>query len=131
MLLRLATALTLPLLIAGCATIDGTYVPSCDAFAGPEIRLADNRFIWRKFTDQVEVDESGNKVDPHPGFPREGGYEANGTSVTLTSDDGIAETFSIVQAGRAFYLLTAAENAEFESSGAIPRCALVRQPAGT
>ncbi len=128
---RLATILFVFLVLVGCATIDGVYAPSCPSFAGSEITLADSSFVWRKFTDVVKIDKSGNKVDPYPGFPREGGYKASGNKLTLTATDGTTAAFSIAKAGNSIYLLTASENTAYESSGEIPRCALQRQPAGT
>ena len=131
MKLRIATALVLALLLSGCKAIDGNYVPSCTAFAGSEIRLADGRFVWDKFTDQVVVDEQGNKVDQFPDFPRLGSYTVSKDVVTLRPDAGDSETFHLLRQEGAVYLLTDTEKSTYDATGERPRCALMRQPTGT
>ena len=93
--------------VAGCATdadVAGTYQPSCVAFEGSTIELADNRFTWDKFTDEVEVDDEGNAIDPFPGFPVRGCY---------TVDQDVV------------YLLTDAEFDAWRQKGTVPDCALL------
>jgi hypothetical protein len=118
--------------LSGCKPYEGLYAPSCAAYSGSEIELSGGRFIWSKFTDQVVVDDQGNTVDPFPGFPREGVYEVDGKTITLTPASGEApETLFIVAEGADVYLLTTAENTEYSAGGALPRCALKRQVSGT
>lgn len=131
MSLRIVTTLALILLLSGCKAIDGTYLPSCVAFSGSEIQLADGRFVWKKFTDQVVLDEQGNKIDQFPGFPLEGDYKVSGDVMTLTPDTGAPESFYLLRDEPDIYLLTAREKAGYDASGERPRCALKRQPAGT
>ena len=120
------------LVLSACKPYEGLYAPSCAAYSGSEIELSGGRFSWSKFTDQVVIDEEGNKVDPFPGFPREGAYNIDGETVILTPASGeAAETLYIVVEGVDVYLLTSAENTEFLASGALPRCALKRQVSGT
>jgi len=75
-------------LLAGCAGNSGTYAPDCVAFEGDTIELADGKFMLDKFTDQVEVDESGNVRDPFPGYPMRGTYRFDGHVLHLQSDSG-------------------------------------------
>ena len=120
------------LALTACTSIDGTYLPSCTAFSGSEIRLADGRFHWSKFTDQVVIDEEGNEVDPFPGFPVEGIYQVSGEAMTLVPDSGESpQMLYIHRDGKAIYLLNAAEQATLEDSGERPQCVLRRQPPGT
>ena len=120
------------LVLTGCASFEGVYLPSCEAYAGSEIRLADGRFVWSKFTDQVVVDEDGNKVDAFPGFPLEGTYHVSGKVLTLVPGNGQPpETLYFLRDEGAVYLLSAAENDEIAAGGSLPRCALKRQAEGT
>lgn len=131
MRVRIAMAIAVTLLLSGCKAIDGTYQPSCVAFAGSEIRLEGGRFVWDKFTDQVVVDEQGNTVDQFPDFPRQGSYAVSNDAVTLSADTGSTETFYLLRDEGAVYLLTSEEKSTYDATGERPRCALQRQPAGT
>ena len=132
MLGRVSLFLVLPLALAGCASIEGVYLPDCEAYAGSEIRLEAGRFHWSKFTDQVKLDEDGNHIDPFPGFPREGAYAVDHKTVTLTSASGEApEILHLRKQGGAVYLLTNAEHAAVVGGADIPRCALKRQVPAT
>jgi hypothetical protein len=118
--------------LTACASIEGTYLPSCMAFAGSEIRLDDGRFHWSKFTDQVKVDAQGNEIDPFPGFPLEGVYAVSGDVMTLVPDSGESPQILYVhEDDKAIYLLTAAEKATLDTSGERPQCVLQRQAPGT
>ena len=114
---------------AGCAAdmkIAGTYNPSCVAFEGNTIELSDSRFTWDKFTDEVTIDDSGNKVDPFPGFPVRGTYVVDDDVVRLTTDVGeLAGEMHLVRRPGQVYLLTAAEFDAWERDGAVPACALL------
>ena len=51
----------------GCVSSEGRYSPDCIAFAGDTIELADGRFEWDKFTDQVRMDDNGKvTIDNRP-----------------------------------------------------------------
>ena len=128
---RITLAVVLALLLSGCKAIEGAYVPSCVAFSGSEIRLEGGRFVWEKFTDQVVVDEQGNKVDQFPDFPRQGSYAVSDDVVTLSPDTGSSETFHLLRDEGAVYLLTDTEKSTYDATGERPRCVLKRQPAGT
>lgn len=114
---------------AGCASgpdVTGTYAPSCVAFEGNTIELADNRFTWDKFTDEVTVDDTGNTVDPFPGFPVRGTYTVDDDVLSLTTDVGeLAAELRLVRRPGQVYLLTAAEFDAWQREGRVPACALL------
>lgn len=113
------------MLLQGCGSFEGHYAPSCIAYSGSEIRLDAGRYVWTKFTDQVVVDASGNKVDPFPGFPQEGTYSKQGDTIVLAPDQGVpGVTLKLVRADGAHYLYTADEAATFEATGERPACPL-------
>lgn len=115
--------------LVGCATnagVTGTYAPSCVAFEGNTIELADNRFTWDKFTDEVTVDGDGNTVDPFPGFPVRGVYTIEDDVVSLVTDVGeLAAELHIVRRPDQVYLLTDAEYRAWQQDGTVPDCALL------
>jgi hypothetical protein len=115
--------------VAGCATdggVTGTYRPSCVAFEGNTIELTDNRFMWDKFTDEVSVDEAGNKIDPFPGFPVRGTYTIEDDVVSLVTDVGnLAAELHLVRRPDQVYLLTDAEYDAWQRDGTVPDCALL------
>ena len=114
---------------AGCAAdtkIAGTYTPSCTAFEGSTIELTDDRFTWDRFTDEVTIDESGNKVDPFPGFPVRGTYTVDDDVVRLKTDVGeLAGEMHLVRRPDQIYLLTDAEFDAWQRDGEVPTCALL------
>ncbi len=114
---------------AGCATgtsVSGTYAPSCVAFEGDTIELSDNTFTWDKFTDEVSVDEAGNKVDPFPGFPVRGTYTVEDDVVSLVTNVGeLAAELYLVHRPDQVYLLTEAEFEAWRRDGTVPNCALL------
>jgi len=115
--------------VAGCATNDhvtGTYAPSCVAFEGNTIELADSRFTWDKFTDEVRVDDAGNTIDPFPGFPVRGTYTVVDDVVRLVTDVGdLAAELHLVRRPGQVYLLTDSEFDAWQSNGTVPNCALL------
>lgn len=114
---------------AGCATdsdFTGTYMPSCVAFAGSTIELSAQRFTWDKFTDEVSVDDAGNRIDPFPDFPLQGTYTVEDDVVSLVTDAGNnAASLHIVRRPGQVYLLTAEEFDAWRQAGMIPECALL------
>ena len=130
--LRILVVANCTLVLAACASIEGTYLPACEAYAGSEIRLEAGRFHWSKFTDQVKLDADGNPIDPFPGFPREGAYAVDDKTITLTPASGEApEILHLHEQGGAIYLLTNAEHVAVAEGADIPRCALKRQVSET
>ena len=121
--------LTVLACLAGCATdarVTGTYAPSCVAFEGSTIELADSRFTWDKFTDAVAVDDAGKKIDPFPGFPVRGSYTVEDDVVSLVTDVGdlAAELYLVRRPGQV-YLLTETEFDAWQQHGTVPDCALL------
>jgi hypothetical protein len=116
-------------LCAGCATDNGfagTYAPSCVAYEGDTIVLSGNEFTWDKFTDEVSVDDAGNKVDPFPGFPVRGTYTVEDDVVRLTTHVGeLAAELHLVRRPGQVYLLTDGEFEAWQQAGAVPNCALL------
>jgi hypothetical protein len=114
---------------AGCAAdtnVAGTYQPSCIAFEGNTIELSEGRFTWDKFTDEVRIDEDGNKVDPFPGFPVRGTYVVEDDVVRLTTDVGeLAGEMHLVRRPDQVYLLTSEEFGSWQRDGEVPTCALL------
>jgi hypothetical protein len=114
---------------AGCAAdvnITGSYTPSCAAFEGNTIELAEDRFTWDKFTDEVTVDADGNKIDPFPGFPVRGTYVVEDDVVRLTTDVGeLAGEMHLVRRPDQVYLLTGEEFDSWQRDGTVPTCALL------
>lgn len=116
-------------IVAGCATdtnIAGTYQPSCVAFEGNTIILAEEKFTWDKFTDEIRVDDSGNEIDPFPGFPVRGTYTVDEDVLHLTTDIGeLAAKLHLVRRPGQVYLLTADEFEAWQENGEVPKCALL------
>ena len=124
--LRLITTILLVGILAGCKSAEGVYLPGCAAYAGDRIELRNGEVQWDKFTDQVDIDASGNRIEPFPGYPRRGSYRIDGQVVTLTMDNDVSETLYLhVRDGRAL-LLTEAQHQALESGGRHDDCALTR-----
>jgi hypothetical protein len=112
-------------LFAGCASSGGKYAPACVAYEGSTLELADGRFVMDKFTDQVEVDDSGNKKDPFPGYPLSGTYHFEGDVLHLQSDSGTElPNLYRVKNEELHRLLTAEQLAAWKTDGTIDDCAL-------
>ena len=130
--LRNTVILLAAMFLYGCMSYEGLYTPSCVAFAGSEIRLEDGRYVWNKFTDQVRVDQDGNKIDPFPGFPRRGEYDKQEYEITLLGADGApVRTLFLFRLDGDTYLYTAEETAAYESTGERPSCPLQLHAQGT
>ena len=126
MVSRLTIALLLVGVLAGCKSVEGVYLPGCAAYAGDRIELRGGDFEWDRFTDQVEVDENGRRIDQFPGYPRHGSYEIDGNAVRMTSNNNASETLYLhVHDGRAL-LLTDAQHRAVDSGGRYDECALTR-----
>jgi hypothetical protein len=112
-------------LLSGCVSHDGTYLPGCAAYAGNRITLDQGSFVWEKFTDAVVVDDDGNVVDQFPGYPLEGSYRIDGQMVQMEARSGEPlETMYLQNAGEQRYLLTAEEFAFWQQYGTRDDCAL-------
>lgn len=112
-------------LLAGCANSSGKYAPDCVAFEGNTIELANGRFVLDRFTDQVEVDNTGKPRDPFPGYPVSGTYRFDGNVLHLQSDSAteLPVLYRVKSEGR-YRLLTAEQFEAWTTSDTIDDCAL-------
>jgi len=112
-------------LLVGCVSHEGTYSPSCIAYAGSNITLSDGQFVWEKFTDEMVVNAEGEVVDRFPGYPLRGTYRVNGQMVLMESEQGEQmESMYLSRQGDRNYLYTAMQFEVLEASGKSPECAL-------
>lgn len=122
---RLMPLLLIGALTAACVSHDGTYSPACLSYAGSVIELEDGNFEWIRFTDQVVIDDHGEKVDPFPGYPMRGTYRIDGQSVVMTSSDGrTLDPMYLHARNGSSYLYTAAEDEALARTGEHPKCPL-------
>ena len=113
-------------LLAGCVSHEGTYAPSCIAYAGSNITLTAGEFVWDKFTDEVIVNDDGEVVDQFPGYPLRGTYRINGQIVLMTSGDGeVLERMYLQRRDADSYLYTAEQFEHWKTTGEHAKCALV------
>lgn len=121
------TAITLiAFLLAGCVAHEGTYSPSCIAYAGSKINLSDGQFVWEKFTDSVVVDDDGKIVNQFPGYPMRGAYRIDEQMVYMDSASGEPmENMYLHRHDDRYYLLTAEQFEAWEKTGEYAECALM------
>ena len=113
-------------LLAACISHEGTYSPSCIAFAGNTIELSDGQFVWEKFTDALVLDDDGNVVDQFPGYPMRGSYRIEGQTVHMVSVAGEAlPDMHLHQREDGQYLLTTEQFEALEQTAEVAECALV------
>ncbi|MDJ0938819.1 MAG: hypothetical protein QNJ00_03570 [Woeseiaceae bacterium] len=127
--LRKSVAAALALTVSGCAGsgIEGEFAPACIAHAGDRVSLAEGRFEWTRFTDEVKVDADGNRIEPFPGYPKSGSFASGKySSLVFSADDGtpIDDYYLLEHRGRT-YLLTYDQNEAVLDGDAMPACALV------
>lgn len=112
--------------LTACASHEGTYSPACIAYAGDSIELDGGRFEWDKFTDQVIVNDAGEKIDQFPDYPMRGRYGIEGQKLILEPDTGEPPRDMYLQReGDDYYLLTADQFEEWQETGKRDNCALV------
>ena len=98
------------------------------AHVGSRIHLSDSEFVWEKFTDQVSVDEDGDKIDPFPGYPRRGTYRIDGHSIVLNfDDDEFVETLQVREHQGRYLLLTKLQAEAQDTTGQFDACVLTRE----
>lgn len=115
-------------LASGCATYEGSYSPSCPTYAGDTIELRNGEFTWSKYTDEVVVDEDGNKVERFPDYPIRGAYKVSGKELRMTGADGQAlPVMHLYTDGGRLFLYTMDEMRALGASGERPDCPLQRQ----
>jgi len=114
------------ILLFGCVSHEGTYLPDCIAYAGSNIILDDGQFVWEKFTDSVVVDEDGEIVNQFPGYPMRGSYRIDGQTLYMESAAG--ETMDKMYLHRRDsrqYLLTTEQFEAWQTTGKHADCALM------
>jgi hypothetical protein len=116
------------LLLSACASkYDGVFEPACIAHAGDKITLNDGRFVWEKFTDEIRIDEHGNRIDPFPGYPIDGEYDIRKERVSLIPDGSAARSERyLLEYRKHLYLLTFDQNEAVLDGVKMPTCALRR-----
>jgi len=98
------------------------------AHVGSRIHLNDSEFVWEKFTDQLGLDDDGNKIDPFPGYPRRGTYRIDGHSIILNfSDDESIETLQLREHQGRYLLLTRPQAEAWDATGQFDDCVLTRE----
>ena len=114
-------------LLSACAPHAGRYAPDCTAFAGSVVSLDGSSFVWERFTDEVRIDDSGNKIEPYPDYPKRGTYRKEGSALYLEADNGDpVATFYLHKDAESYRLLTVEEHNAWEQSGEYARCVLTR-----
>ena len=123
---RLIKMALIAALLFGCVSHDGTYLPECVAYEGSSIKLSDGQFVWERFTDSVVLDDAGNVVNQHPGYPLQGSYRIAGQTLYLETTVGKSLPEMYLQHhNKRHYLLTAQQFATWEQTGELAACALV------
>ena len=113
-------------LLSACKPYEGTYSPSCVAFAGDTIQLSNGQFVWEKFTDAVQVDEDGNVLNQFPGYPMRGTYNISAETVTMETASGEAlDSMYLLEDEGRYYLLSGKQSEEFRATGKHAECPLI------
>ena len=121
--------LALFVVLTGCRAIEGTYSPSCVAFAGDSISLREGQYSWNKFTDERRIGPDGKVVDPYPDYPKTGAYELDGDGVRLLEDGGgVLATWYIHEEDGRLILLSQSQQDVWSSEGVYPNCPLALEP---
>lgn len=119
-------------LLTACAPYEGRYVPDCTAYAGSIVELQDSAFVIERFTDQVRIDDSGNRIDAYPDYPKHGTFRKEGRALYMESESGEPmPTMYLHRDGESYRLLTVQEQEAWERSGEFARCALTLRASDT
>lgn len=115
--------------VTGCASIDGVYRPDCAAFEGDVVTLKSGEFVWERFTDAVEIDADGKRIDPFPDYPIQGRYSRSGDRLELVTNDGrtLGPMFTYGGGAAPAYLLTADQYQTLTDDGQHDGCVLMRR----
>ncbi len=126
---RVATIACFAATLSACVSHDGTYAPSCIAYAGSTITLADGQFVWERFTDEVVVNDEGKVVNQFPGYPLRGKYRIDRQTVSMESAGGEPlENMYLHRLDGQSYLYTAQQFEHWQSTGESAKCALMLDP---
>ena len=124
---RFVATAFLAVMLSGCLSHDGTYLPGCIAYAGNKITLSNGQFVWEKFTDAVVINDDGEVVNQFPGYPMRGSYRIEKQMLYLQPNSGDqVPVMYLQQHENRFYLLTADEFAAWEKTGNYADCTLQR-----
>ena len=122
-----AVLLVVATFLSACSDeIDGTYEPACIAYAGDRVVLAEGRFEWHKFTDEVRLDKAGERIDPFPGYPKSGSFEMGRyDQLVFSADDGseLGDRYPMEYRDH-IYLLSYDDNEAVLDGEDMPNCAL-------
>ena len=118
------------IVLTGCGStaiaVDGSYEPSCTAFAGESISLRDGLYSWNKFTDARRVGPNGEVTDPYPDFPKTGRFDRDGEVIRMLDDGGsVLATWYLHQHQGRQALLNQDQQDAWSAGGAYPDCMLV------
>ena len=128
--MRAGVGIVITIFLSGCpaGSMEGQFLPACPVYEGDSISLSNGRYEWDKFTDMVQVDTDGTKVDQYPEHPQTGSYKIDGKRLDYLPDAGKAPFFvHILSFEEQVFLLTDEQLAEWQRSGKAARCALVLQ----
>jgi hypothetical protein len=113
-------------LLTACASHSGVYAPDCIAYAGDRIELDNGRFVWDKFTDRVEINDEGERVDRYPDYPVRGRYVLVNDRIRFVAETDVRlPELYLVKRGRQHYLLTTAQYTTWQATGDFANCALI------
>lgn len=112
-------------LFSGCASYEGRYSPDCMALAGSTVELANGRFEWDRFTDEVRLDDDGNAIDQFPDYPKRGTFRRDGQALIMNFESGApAETMYLHSDQGQYFLLSSEQFESLGKDGKPERCAL-------
>lgn len=125
---RVVSLIAALLLLAACSTHSGVYSPNCLAHEGDTIVLAESRYEWRRFSDQIIIGDDGNPVDTASKFPQHGDYSISEDSVKFVADNSAEISHrTLMRADGDVFLLTRDEFSAMKSTGEVPDCALRKE----
>ena len=111
--------------IAACGSLEGTFEPACMAFEGDRVVFAGGRFEWHRFTDERRIDDSGNVIDPFPGYPLTGRYKMRKSVVEFVVAEGTRpDNMVLFETETDVYLLSVEQNAAAIAGEGLPTCPL-------
>ena len=106
-------------------TVEGRFEPACTMFSGDIVEITGDQYVWKKFTDEIVVDDNGELGEPFPGFPRSGPIRRDGEHMRFIGTDGEPDAdFHVKQRVDGVYLLTAEELESDSKDPGFWQCAL-------
>ncbi len=118
------------LLLTSCASYEGDYYPNCMATVGDTIKLGGGKFVWDKLTDEVRLNDAGDRIDQFPNFPKRGSYRHSGRVVYLLLESGeVMLELALRRDGGRTYLLMEDQLDAWEKGNRNTHCVLVQEDA--